>query len=328
MSGAASCPASSSSRARYRTRPEPVRRRLAVGRRRSSSAIRRCRRRRCSPCCASGTPGATRRCSCARLQRQIATWRAQHGPSREVIFPQVHRPGDGRPVRLHPHGRPGRHAGRRAVPAPALPPGARLLECRSGPDLLLGELRGAGRRDRALPLAARRRAPRSTAPIISSAAIRPLDADGRAPGDGALRRADAPLRAGADHQQRSAWRTRTATSSRPTTASRRPSTRRCACAAAASSPTAQPTRASSRSWCSQRNLTRQARWAEEQRGAAAAAGDAAGAVPRAAGAGQPLQHHPGAAQHLLGALAADRHDACWCGCAPRRWRSTAARRTC
>jgi transcriptional regulator with XRE-family HTH domain len=27
------------------------------------------------------------------LQRQIATWRAQHGPEREVMFPQVHEPG-------------------------------------------------------------------------------------------------------------------------------------------------------------------------------------------------------------------------------------------
>lgn len=29
------------------------------------------------------------------LQRHIATWRAQHGPAQEVIFPQQHRPGDG-----------------------------------------------------------------------------------------------------------------------------------------------------------------------------------------------------------------------------------------
>lgn len=27
------------------------------------------------------------------LQRQIAGWRAQHGPAREVLFSQVHRPG-------------------------------------------------------------------------------------------------------------------------------------------------------------------------------------------------------------------------------------------
>jgi len=28
------------------------------------------------------------------LQRHIATWRAQHGPAQEVMFPQVHRPGE------------------------------------------------------------------------------------------------------------------------------------------------------------------------------------------------------------------------------------------
>ena len=48
-------------------------------------------------------------------------------------------------------------------------------------------------------------------------------------------------------------------------------------------------------------------------GAAPAARGAAGAVPRGARAGQPLQHHPGAAQHLLGAVAADRHDAAGAG---------------
>ena len=47
-------------------------------------------------------------------------------------------------VRLHPHEQPGRHAGRRAVPAPGLPPGAGVLERRGHPDLLQRELREPG----------------------------------------------------------------------------------------------------------------------------------------------------------------------------------------
>jgi len=46
-----------------------------------------------------------------------------------------------RAVRLHLHEQPGRHAGRRAVCSPGLPPGAGVLEHRGRPDLFLGELR-------------------------------------------------------------------------------------------------------------------------------------------------------------------------------------------
>jgi transcriptional regulator with XRE-family HTH domain len=38
-------------------------------------------------------PGRYQAIQLRTLQRHIAAWRAQHGPEREVIFPQVHRPG-------------------------------------------------------------------------------------------------------------------------------------------------------------------------------------------------------------------------------------------
>src|SRR5436305_6623106 len=37
-------------------------------------------------------PGSYQDGQVRTLQRQIAAWRAQHGPGREVIFPQVHAP--------------------------------------------------------------------------------------------------------------------------------------------------------------------------------------------------------------------------------------------
>ena len=39
------------------------------------------------------SPGRYQAVQLRTLQRHIATWRAQHGPTKEVIFPQVHRPG-------------------------------------------------------------------------------------------------------------------------------------------------------------------------------------------------------------------------------------------
>ena len=39
-------------------------------------------------------PGRYRRAQMRTLQRQIATWRALHGPEREVIFEQEHTPGE------------------------------------------------------------------------------------------------------------------------------------------------------------------------------------------------------------------------------------------
>ena len=39
-------------------------------------------------------PGRYQAVQLRTLQRQIATWRAQYGPGREVIFPQTHRPGE------------------------------------------------------------------------------------------------------------------------------------------------------------------------------------------------------------------------------------------
>jgi len=39
-------------------------------------------------------PGRYQAVQLRALQRHIAAWRAQHGPAREVIFPQVHRPGE------------------------------------------------------------------------------------------------------------------------------------------------------------------------------------------------------------------------------------------
>jgi transcriptional regulator with XRE-family HTH domain len=39
------------------------------------------------------SPGRYRASQLRTLQRHIAAWRARHGPPREVIFPQVHRPG-------------------------------------------------------------------------------------------------------------------------------------------------------------------------------------------------------------------------------------------
>src|SRR5687767_9895336 len=38
-------------------------------------------------------PGRYQPIQLRTLQRHIATWRAQHGPEHEVIFPQVHHPG-------------------------------------------------------------------------------------------------------------------------------------------------------------------------------------------------------------------------------------------
>jgi transcriptional regulator with XRE-family HTH domain len=39
-------------------------------------------------------PGRYRQSQLRTLQRHIATWRAQFGPEREVIFPQIHQPGE------------------------------------------------------------------------------------------------------------------------------------------------------------------------------------------------------------------------------------------
>ena len=39
------------------------------------------------------TPGRYRPTQLRTFQRHVATWRLQHGPNKEVIFPQVHRPG-------------------------------------------------------------------------------------------------------------------------------------------------------------------------------------------------------------------------------------------
>jgi transcriptional regulator with XRE-family HTH domain len=41
----------------------------------------------------TGRPGQYQEGQLRTLQRQIALWRAQHGPEQEVIFPQVHEPG-------------------------------------------------------------------------------------------------------------------------------------------------------------------------------------------------------------------------------------------
>ena len=38
-------------------------------------------------------PGRYQAIQLRTLQRQIAAWRAQHGPEKEVFFPQVHEPG-------------------------------------------------------------------------------------------------------------------------------------------------------------------------------------------------------------------------------------------
>ena len=308
--------------------PEPVRRRLAVGRRASSNATRRCRPRRCSPCWATQHPGRYQAgASCAPCSARSPPGAPSTARARRSSSPRS----TGRAWTRSPTSPtwPSLGVTLGGVPFPHLVfhlvlsysnvEAIRLCFSESFESLVEGierclwQLGGVPQRHRTDHL---------------SAAIRPLDADGQAQAQGALRRADAPLRAGADDQQRWAWRTRTATSSRRTTASRRRSTRRCACGAAATFATGRPTRGSCRRSSRQRNLTRQARWAEEQAALRPAAGDAAGAVPRGAGAGQPLQHHPGAAQHLLGAVAADRHHACWCACGPRRWRSTGARPSC
>jgi transcriptional regulator with XRE-family HTH domain len=39
-------------------------------------------------------PGRFQQVQLRTLQRHIATWRAQHGPAQEVMFPQVHQPGE------------------------------------------------------------------------------------------------------------------------------------------------------------------------------------------------------------------------------------------
>ena len=166
--GAAKLPSQLKQPRTYRTRPNPfaddwpwIASQLE---RRSGAAGPR----RCSGCCATATLVATRTGQLRTLQRHIAAWRAQYGPEPRGDLSPGPRAWRGRAVRLHLHEQPGRHAGRRAVPAPGLPPGAGLLECRGRPDLLLGELRGAGRRA-SRPASGSSAAYRaSTAPIISA----------------------------------------------------------------------------------------------------------------------------------------------------------------
>ncbi len=55
----------------------------------SLKLTRRCRRRRCSDY-SKRRPGGYQDGQMRTLQRQIAAWRGQYGPGREVIFPQVH----------------------------------------------------------------------------------------------------------------------------------------------------------------------------------------------------------------------------------------------
>ena len=43
------------------------------------------------------------------LERRIRSWRALHGADQEVIFRQIHEPGQTRAVGFHRHGRPRRH---------------------------------------------------------------------------------------------------------------------------------------------------------------------------------------------------------------------------
>src|SRR5438128_8076782 len=78
------------------------------------------------------------------LHRQIAAWRAQYGPGREVIFPRIHDAGEAAQSDFTYMNSLGVTPGRRALSAPGLPPGAGVLERRGHPDLLQRELREPG----------------------------------------------------------------------------------------------------------------------------------------------------------------------------------------
>ena len=124
MSGAAQLPSQLKQPRTYRTRPNPFADDWPWIAGAARATIRRCKATTLFALLCDRHPGRYQAGQLRTLQRHIAAWRAQHGPDQEVMFPQVHRAGRGRAVRLHAHDRPGRHAGRRAVPAPGLPPGA------------------------------------------------------------------------------------------------------------------------------------------------------------------------------------------------------------
>ncbi len=58
------------------------------------SAIRRCKGPRCSPCCVRSIPVAIVKRRSVPRERHIREWKALHGPEQEVIFEQVHTPGE------------------------------------------------------------------------------------------------------------------------------------------------------------------------------------------------------------------------------------------
>ena len=98
---------------------------------------------------------------------------------------------------------------------------------------------------------------------------------------------------------RSGWRMRTATSSNPTTGSSGgPGLARAGQSGVSGPAELHPAPPGDRH---EAQPDPHGRWAEEQAALRPLPATQAGVVPRGAGTGQPLQHDPGAAQHLLGA---------------------------
>ena len=325
--GAAAQPAEAA--ARLPDAPEPVRRRLAVGRRAARARPGPAGQDAVRPAGRARARAATRPVQLRTFQRHVATWRLAHGPEQEVIFPQVHRPG----------------VVARSPTSPTWPTWASpSAACRSRTcsstwcfvysnveavrvcfaesfEALVEGLEAAlwqlGRRAAPAP----HRPPRRGHPAARR----------RRPGPGAraLRRGACATTGWSRRSTTPAWRTRTATSSRRTTASRRRSTRRCGCAAAATSATGPPTSASCQELVApaQRHARRRAgprsrrRCARCRRTPLAPCREVRGPVSRFSTI-QVLRNTYSVP------VAAHRRDACWCGCGPRRWRSTAARPSC
>jgi Mu transposase-like protein len=123
-------------------------------------------------------PGRFQQVQLRTLQRHIATWRAQHGPAQEVMFPQVHQPGEAAQSDFTHMGDLGVTLGGLAFPhllfhlvltysnveAVYVCPSESFEALAEGLEACLWQLGGVPRQHRTDHL---------------SAAIRPLDADGR-----------------------------------------------------------------------------------------------------------------------------------------------------
>ncbi len=249
-------------------------------------------------------PGRYQAIQLRTLQRHVATWRAEHGPARAVFFPQVHLPGIAAQSDFTHMTDLGVTLG--GVPFPHLLfqlvltysnveavhicPSESFEALAEGLESCLWQLGGVPRQHRTDHL---------------SAAIRPLDAEGHAQATARYRalmahysREPTTNTAGEAHEngdvEQSHYRFKQAVDQALRVRGMRDFLTRAASAAFL------------QELVRRRNLPRQARCREEQQVLRPLPARAARPLPRAARAGEPLQHDSGAAQHLLAALAADR----------------------